>query len=104
MKNMEPYEKSLERQIEELQLKLSTAEAALDKACSTDSLLNELKHKTQALERDYLLACQMVAQMHAAARGRWGIGPKLGVVEDVQDLRRKYLKALKTIRKLQHHT
>ena len=39
------------------------------------------------LEEDYLRACKLVADMHAAATGKPGDGPRRGVVEDVADLR-----------------
>jgi hypothetical protein len=40
-----------------------------------------------ALQRDYGLACKLVADMHGAATGRPGEGPRLGVVEDVAAVR-----------------
>lgn len=41
------------------------------------------------MERDYLQACQTIALMHEAAMGKKGFGPKRGVVEDVEDLRKE---------------
>lgn len=38
---------------------------------------------------DYLSACFLIAQMHAAATGKPGDGPIRGVVEDVADLRER---------------
>lgn len=39
---------------------------------------------------NYLRCCQLVAEMHAAATGEPGNGPKRGVVEDVEDLRAEW--------------
>lgn len=36
---------------------------------------------------DHLRSCQLVAELHAAATGRTGEGPRRGVVEDVADVR-----------------
>ena len=41
-----------------------------------------------ALNADYLRACQTVAAMHEAATGRVGEAPRLGVVEDVAEVRK----------------
>ncbi|MFF7146063.1 hypothetical protein ACFZB5_33520 [Streptomyces nodosus] len=38
---------------------------------------------------DYLSACGTIAEMHAAATGRTGMGPDRGVVEDVADVRER---------------
>ena len=43
--------------------------------------------KLVQLEEGYGHACKLVAQMHAAATGRPGEGPILGVVEDVAAIR-----------------
>ena len=45
-----------------------------------------LRTERDEAQRDYLRACQTVAEMHAAAVGEV-CGPKRGVVEDVADLR-----------------
>ena len=46
-----------------------------------------VQDKLVSLEDDYGRACKLVADMHAAATGRPGEGPRRGVVEDVADLR-----------------
>ena len=38
-------------------------------------------------KEDYGRACKLVADMHAAATGRPGEGPRIGVVEDVAAVR-----------------
>lgn len=38
-------------------------------------------------KREYEEACATIAKMHGAAVGKYGDGPKRGVVEDVEDLR-----------------
>jgi hypothetical protein len=43
--------------------------------------------KVAQLEEDYGRACKLVADMHGAATGKPGDGPRRGVVEDVADLR-----------------
>jgi hypothetical protein len=43
----------------------------------------ELRAEVERLRADYGNACKTVAQMHAAATGRPGEGPRLGVVEDM---------------------
>ena len=47
----------------------------------------DVQAKLVSLEDDYGRACKLVADMHAAATGRPGDGPRRGVVEDVADLR-----------------
>lgn len=42
----------------------------------------ELHAEVERLKEDYRHACATVAQMHAAATGRPGEGPRLGVIED----------------------
>lgn len=44
------------------------------------------------LEEDYGRACKLVADMHAAATGRPGDGPRVGVVDDVAAVRAALLK------------
>ena len=48
--------------------------------------------KLAQLEDDYGRACKLVADMHAAATGRPGEGPRVGVVEDVAAVRAALLK------------
>lgn len=43
--------------------------------------------KVAQLEEDYGRACKLVADMHAAATGRIGDGPRVGVIEDVAAVR-----------------
>lgn len=43
---------------------------------------------------DHIGACELVAQMHGAVTGTFGNGPKRGVVEDVEDLRKEREAAL----------
>ena len=52
----------------------SAAEALLQDVCKT-------------LRADYANSCKLVADMHDAASGRPGDGPRRGVIEDVADLR-----------------
>jgi hypothetical protein len=47
--------------------------------------LDDLAREALRFKGDHLHACEMVAEMHAAATGRVG-GPILGVVEDVIEL------------------
>ena len=44
-------------------------------------------NEIDALRADYGQACKLVADMHAAATGRHGEGPRLGVIEDVASVR-----------------
>ena len=46
-----------------------------------------IKAERDQLKADYHDACETIAQMHGAAVGGFGLGPKRGVVEDVQDLK-----------------
>ena len=48
-----------------------------------DKLMLEAAAEIERLRADYEGACKLVADMHAAATGRPGEGPRLGVVEDV---------------------
>ncbi len=48
--------------------------------------LRRLQAENEALRAEYQSACGVVARMHLAATGQT-IGPKRGVVEDVEDLR-----------------
>lgn len=50
---------------------------------------DSLRAEVERLNADYLNACKLVADMHAAAMGEMR-GPKRGVVEDVADLRAAY--------------
>jgi len=47
----------------------------------------ELRVEVERLQQDHGRACKLVADMHAAATGRPGEGPCLGVVEDVAAVR-----------------
>lgn len=47
---------------------------------------------------DYDGACRTIALMHAAAVGLPGWGPRRGVVEDVEDLRERYLAVVRQLR------
>jgi hypothetical protein len=51
----------------------------------------ELQNDASRYKSDYESACKLVAEMHAAAVGEWGTGPKRGVVEDIEDLRKEVL-------------
>ena len=46
-----------------------------------------LVDEVEKLREDYLRTCRLVAEMHGAAVGKLGEGPKRGVVEDVLDVR-----------------
>lgn len=50
--------------------------------------LEDVKVERDALKRDYLGACETIALMHGHAVGKFGDGPREGVVEDVAALRR----------------
>jgi len=47
----------------------------------------ELRYERDEMRSSYEGACRTVADMHAAATGREGMGPVRGVVEDVEDVR-----------------
>jgi len=47
----------------------------------------EVARAMEILKNDYHDACKLIAQMHGAAVGKFGDGPKRGIVEDVEDLR-----------------
>lgn len=49
----------------------------------------ELTHDAERFKEDHLGACGTIAEMHAAATGRTGLGPIRGVVEDVADVRER---------------
>lgn len=49
----------------------------------------ELRFERNEMRRNYDSACKTIADMHAAATGREGIGPVRGVVEDVEDVRQR---------------
>lgn len=50
--------------------------------------------KVAQLEEGYGRACKLVADVHAAASGRPGDGPRRGVIEDVADLRAALMELL----------
>lgn len=47
----------------------------------------EAGHDAERYKADHLAACKTIAEMHAAATGRTGMGPIRGVVEDIADMR-----------------
>ncbi|MFC8873220.1 hypothetical protein [Streptomyces ardesiacus] len=49
----------------------------------------ELRFERDEMRRNYEGACKTIADMHAAATGRTGMGPVRGVVEDVEDVRQR---------------
>jgi hypothetical protein len=49
--------------------------------------LRRLHAEVEAMRADYGNACKLVVDIHAAATGRPGEGPRLGVVEDVAAVR-----------------
>jgi hypothetical protein len=49
----------------------------------------ELRYECDEMRRSYEGACGTIADMHAAATGREGMGPVRGVVEDVEDVRKR---------------
>jgi hypothetical protein len=51
------------------------------------AIILELRAEVERLAQDYVRACKLAADMHAAATGRPGEGPRLGVVEDVAAVR-----------------
>jgi hypothetical protein len=52
-----------------------------------DAEIAKLRAEVERLQQDYGRACKLVADMHAAATGRPGEGPRHGVVEDVAAVR-----------------
>jgi hypothetical protein len=54
-------------------------------AASGDATIAALRDEVAEAKADYMRACRLVANMHAAATGRPGEGPVRGVVEDVTD-------------------
>ena len=55
--------------------------------CVHEFVAVPVQSRLSALEDDYGRACKTIAEMHAAATGKPGDGPRRGVVEDVADLR-----------------
>lgn len=55
--------------------------------------IKELTVDAERFKQDHLGACGTIAEMHAAATGRTGMGPVRGVVEDVADVRARGLAA-----------
>lgn len=53
--------------------------------------------EAERFKQDYLKACGTIAEMHAAATGRHGLGPIRGVIEDVQDVRERGERAVAAI-------
>lgn len=49
--------------------------------------VNRLTAELAEMRGNYEGACKTIADMHAAATGRTGLGPIRGVVEDVEDVR-----------------
>lgn len=58
--------------------------------------VRELTAEVERLKSDHNAVCVIVADMHAAAVGKV-TGPKLGVVEDVKELRHQLLAAIKPL-------
>lgn len=75
----------LARMTHALQLYASTA-VELEDARRANA---ELTHDAERFKEDHLGACGTIAEMHAAATGRTGLGPIRGVVEDVADVRER---------------
>lgn len=64
------------------------------------AIIERLTAERDEAQGNYLRACGTVADMHAAAVGEFGTGPRRGVVEDVQDLRAERNAALEDARRL----
>jgi len=65
--------------------------AASDAPPPSPDELASAKADAERYKADYIAACELVAKMHAAAIGEVR-GPIRGVVEDVEDLRARYLR------------
>jgi hypothetical protein len=99
---MNDYTKQLEQQIEHLTKKLAKEQSKVEafkihEDIRNDEILRmtkricELITDYKNLRVEYDGACELVAKMHKAAMGET-CGPRKGVVEDVAELRFKYLK------------
>jgi hypothetical protein len=66
-------------------------QAAHDRTTAAEAAIREAEDEAERFKADYLSACQTIATMHEAATGRTGMGPLLGVVEDVASTRDAFL-------------
>lgn len=80
-------ERGQQRAMEQQRQRVEAAEAAIV----------ELEDAADRHKAEYLSACGTIAAMHEAATGRTGEGPVRGVVEDVEDVRRRAEQAEATI-------
>ena len=76
--------KKAEAERDALRSRLIVAEEAAERCKAVCDMTSEgWRAECEALRADHGNACKLVADMHAAATGRPGEGPRLGVVEDV---------------------
>lgn len=60
----------------------------------------QLEGEVEEQKRNYLSACETIYKMYVAATGREGVGPKRGVVEDLEDLQADHAHVLGLVQKL----
>ena len=78
------FARTLERELTAARADTEMLTASLRLSAKTNK---DLLAEVETLRVDYGLACKLVADMHAAATGRPGEGPRLGVLEDVAAVR-----------------
>jgi hypothetical protein len=60
-----------------------------DAGLALERALVEARDDAQRFKREHLGACETIARIYSAATGTVGEGPRRGVIEDVEDVRRR---------------